>query len=199
VSVQRAVRSARRIHRWARRTSRRCRVLVAGPGVDGELGEGTVLARISELHGDHVATLDAAHVRPVGDVFAWHPSEGSGLLAAAAQGVRGNVEVRDAGDLIPLTDNTPTMFAVDTYKSTAASLATALASTSTFEDAADIIRQITGISEIDYETAKARQRKEKPSHTQTPPTSPPSTSMLPPRRRDEPTTSASAASPNLLA
>ena len=47
------------------------------------------------------------------EVFTWHPSEASGLLAAAATGSCGRVEVRDAGDQVVLTDDTPSPHAVD--------------------------------------------------------------------------------------
>ena len=46
-------------------------------------------------------------------VLRWHPTEASGLLAAAALGLRGKVEVRDAGDQVELTDATPVIHAVD--------------------------------------------------------------------------------------
>jgi len=149
------------------RTGRPCQVLVIGPGIDGELGEAAVLERLADLDGSRIATLDAKTFRPVCDVFAWHPSEASGLVAAAAHGIRGNVEVRDAGDHVRLTDNTPVVFSVDAYKAAAASPAAGLGSTTTLAEAAQITKDLTGISEIDYETKKAARLRSRSNRTPT--------------------------------
>jgi hypothetical protein len=76
---------------------RPCQLLVVAPGVDGELTEDTVLERLAALGREPLTTLTSDNVRRVHDVFAWHPSEASALVAAASCGVRGSVEVRDAG------------------------------------------------------------------------------------------------------
>ena len=58
-------------------SANRCRLAVTGP--EPRL----VLHRV-----------DVAPFRPV---FTWHPSEATALLVAAARGLRGRVEIRDAG------------------------------------------------------------------------------------------------------
>jgi hypothetical protein len=149
------------------RTGRPCQLLVIAPGIDGELGEATVLDRLADLDAKHLVTLDAGTFRPVWHVFAWHPSEASGLVAAAAFGIRGHVEVRDAGDRLQLTDNSPAVFALDAYKAAALSPAAALDSTATLGEAAQITRDLTGLSEIDYETAKAARLERRRGHIPT--------------------------------
>lgn len=134
------------------------RVLIVGPGVDGELGEAASLARIEELGGRRIASLEPRDVQDVRHVFAWHPSEASGLVAAAAEGVRGTVQVRDAGDLVRLTDHTAGIYEVDAEKLAAAAPAAALRDTTTLAEASELTRRLTGITELDIENAKAAAR-----------------------------------------
>ncbi|MGH3777424.1 MAG: DUF1152 domain-containing protein [Pseudonocardiaceae bacterium] len=136
-------------------TGRPVQLLIPAPGVDGELTEATLLTRLADLHSHQVAIVSADDVRPVRSIFNWHPSEASGLFAAAAYGARGSVEVRDAGCQVHLTDNTPAVFALDAHELAATSPAAALWSTTTLDQADQVISQLTGVSEISYETAKA--------------------------------------------
>jgi hypothetical protein len=141
------------------------KLLVAAPGIDGELLPATILARLNAGGAERLADLstdDFASVRPV---FAWHPSEASGLLAAAASGRRGSVEVRDAGDQIALTDATASIFAVDLHRVLDSLPASDLTRTQSLAEAEAIIRQTTGISEISYETQKARNLNRRDVHT----------------------------------
>lgn len=73
------------------------RLLVAGPGLDGEIPAEDLHDRM----GPTLLTLTAEHVEPVSAVLEWHPSEATAMLAAAARGVRGLCEVRDAGLPVP--------------------------------------------------------------------------------------------------
>ena len=59
-----------------------------------------------------LSTLTEADLDPVRGVFSG-TSEASGLLLAAADGHRGYVQVRDAGDQIALTDDTASMHGLD--------------------------------------------------------------------------------------
>jgi hypothetical protein len=130
-------------------------VLVAAPGVDGELPEDVVIERIQRLGGELVTVLGKGSFATVRHVFAWHPSEGSGLLSIAAEGARGDAEVRDAGSCIRLTPTTPSVYAVGAHDLLAAGPASALRATTSLADANSAIRRLTGVSEIDYETKKA--------------------------------------------
>ncbi|MFF3326041.1 DUF1152 domain-containing protein [Streptomyces sp. NPDC002889] len=128
------------------------RLLVAGPGLDGDLLADVVRDRL----GASVLTLTAGHVQPVGPVLEWHPSEATAMLAATARGVRGLCEVRDAGLPVPLTDEGPTVHEADLDDALERNeLARALLETETLEEAEQYSRDICGYSEIDYERTKA--------------------------------------------
>ncbi|MFI6289543.1 DUF1152 domain-containing protein [Streptomyces sp. NPDC051018] len=128
------------------------RLLVAGPGLDGELPAGT----LRPLLGRNILTLAPEHIDPVDGVLEWHPSEATAMLAATARGIRGLCEVRDAGLPVPLTDEGPTVHEVDLDATfTRNRLAHAIAATATLTEAEALSREICGFSEIDYERDKA--------------------------------------------
>jgi hypothetical protein len=85
----------------AARTGLPARLVIAGAGLDGELPAEVVDERLVQLDATELPPLTGAATTR--DVFTWHPSEASGLLAAAADGRRGYVGVRDAGDMIRLS------------------------------------------------------------------------------------------------
>lgn len=128
------------------------RLLVAGPGLDGELPADLLHDRM----GPTVLTLTAEHVEPISSVLEWHPSEATGMLAATARGLRGLCEVRDAGLPIPLTDEGPTVHEADLDDTLNRNqLARAILTTQTLGEAEQHSREICGYSEIDYERNKA--------------------------------------------
>ncbi|MGW6789552.1 DUF1152 domain-containing protein [Streptomyces chartreusis] len=136
------------------------RLLVAGPGLDGELP----LDEVRSLLGPRVLTLTAQNTEPVSSVLEWHPSEATGMLAATALGVRGICEVRDAGLHIPLTDDGPTVHEVDLDDALSRNkLARAILSTATLDEVEAHSREVCGYSEIDYERNKAAWLKEQPA------------------------------------
>ncbi|MGW7195831.1 DUF1152 domain-containing protein [Streptomyces chryseus] len=133
------------------------RLLVAGPGLDGELSHEDLRGTLGPL----VHTFTATDTDPISQVLEWHPSEATGMLAAAARGVRGTCEVRDAGLPIPLTDESPTLHEVDLDEAVSRNeLARALMSTTNLDEAETLSREICGFSEIDYERNKALWLKE---------------------------------------
>jgi hypothetical protein len=77
------------------------------------------------------------------------------------------VEVRDAGDQVVLTDETPSLHAMDLAEISETAPGAALTDTNSLIEASDLIRQLTGISELDYETAKAAKRDGQPPHAVT--------------------------------
>ena len=134
------------------------RLLIAGPGLDGELPPDD----LRPLLGPLVHTLSAADTEPISTVLEWHPSEVTGMLAATARGVRGTCEVRDAGLPIPLTDESPTVHEVDLDEALSRNeLARAVISTTTLDQVEALSREICGFSEIDYERNKALWLKER--------------------------------------
>ncbi|HEX8803597.1 MAG TPA: DUF1152 domain-containing protein, partial [Acidimicrobiales bacterium] len=82
-------------------------LLVAGPGLDGELSESDVLATTGTTP---ILRLTAEHVEPFRHALDRHPSEATALLAGAARGLRGRVEVRDSGLVVDLTDRSPDVY-----------------------------------------------------------------------------------------
>ncbi|EFL34859.1 conserved hypothetical protein [Streptomyces viridochromogenes DSM 40736] len=135
------------------------RLLVAGPGLDGELP----LDELRGMRGPLIHTLTARDVEPISSVLEWHPSEATGMLAATARGVRGTCEMRDAGLPVPLTDEGPTVHEVDLDETlTRNQLARAILTTATLDEVEAHSREICGYSEIDYERNKAAWLKEQP-------------------------------------
>lgn len=140
------------------------RLIIAAPGVDGEIDSTTLRHRLKDLRSQRLPTLTSADLDPVRRVFEWHPSEASGLLLAAADGHRGYVQVRDAGDQIALTDDTASLHALDLNEIGPHLPAAELINTSSLSDAESITERITGISELRYETQKAERRAGRPEH-----------------------------------
>ncbi|MEU1512948.1 DUF1152 domain-containing protein [Streptomyces sp. NPDC005811] len=133
------------------------RLLIAGPGLDGELSHEDLQGMLGAL----VHTFTARDAEPISAVLEWHPSEATGMLAAAARGVRGTCEVRDAGLPIPLTDESPTVHEVDLDEALIRNeLARAVMSTTTLDQVEALSREVCGFSEIDYERNKALWLKE---------------------------------------
>lgn len=114
-----------------------------------------MLERVVGLGGHMAVRLDATTFQKVRPVLDWHPSEASGLLALASEGVRGLVEMRDAGSQVPLDEKTSAVFALDARKAAAGGPASALQRTNSLALAESLTRQLTGTSEIDYERRKA--------------------------------------------
>jgi hypothetical protein len=128
------------------------RLLVAGPGLDGENSPDD----LRPLLGTLIHTVTAEDVQTIGSILEWHPSEATAMLAATARGARGICEVRDAGLPILLTDEGPTVHEVDLDEAVSRnSLARAIMTTATLDEAEAYSREICGFSEIDYERNKA--------------------------------------------
>jgi hypothetical protein len=135
------------------------RLLVAGPGLDGEISPDD----LRPLLGPLVHTLTAKDVETISRVLEWHPSEATAMLAATARGARGICEVRDAGLSVPLTDEGATVHEVDLDDALSRNnLARALMTTASLAEAEAYSREICGFSEIDYERNKAAWLTEQP-------------------------------------
>lgn len=128
------------------------RLLVAGPGLDGEIPA----ADLRDRMGPTLLTLTAEHVEPISSVLEWHPSEATAMLSATARGVRGLCEIRDAGLPVPLTDEGPTIHEADLDDAlTRNELARAILASETLDEVEQRSREICGYSEVDYERNKA--------------------------------------------
>ncbi|MFF7488642.1 DUF1152 domain-containing protein [Streptomyces luteogriseus] len=135
------------------------RLLVAGPGLDGELP----LDELRGMLGPLIHTLTTKNVEPISSILEWHPSEATGMLAATARGVRGTCEMRDAGLPVPLSGEGPTVYEVDLDEAlTRNQLARAILTTANLDEVEAHSREICGYSEIDYERNKAAWLKDQP-------------------------------------
>lgn len=139
------------------------RLLVAAPGIDGEIPADTLVARLHALGARQLPSLTETEVAAIRHVFDWHPSEASGLLAAAASGRRGLVEVRDAGDQVKLTEMTTALFVVEVKAVLDVTPSRHLTGSGSLAQAEAIIHDATGISEIRYETDKALRLRDQPA------------------------------------
>jgi hypothetical protein len=130
-------------------------VAIAGPGVDGELPETLVLSRLASP--TPALQLTSDHVQPYLSILDWHPTEATALVVAAALGIRGTVEIRDAAIAVRLSHVSSQVYAQDGHTAAAASsLTTALADSASLTSAEETVRRICGFSEIDYERTKAK-------------------------------------------
>jgi hypothetical protein len=131
-------------------------VLVAGPGMDGELTAQETRDRMSQADATPLITLTTPSPEVL-DVFRWHPSEASALLAASAMGIRGLVEIRDAGTQVELTDDSPGVWAMSSTAALDGSLAELVMETESLAAAEDALMSSIGATELDYERRKANE------------------------------------------
>lgn len=143
------------------------RLLIAGLGLDGEIPRDVLATRLANLNAESLPALGEPQIKAVRHVFDWHPSEASGLLAAAASGRRGSVEVRDAGDHVELDDRTTGIASVDLGATVAVTPSRHLLDTNSLAEAETVTHEVTGISEIAYETKKAGLRRTSNVHVPT--------------------------------
>jgi hypothetical protein len=131
-------------------------VLVAGLGLDGELDADDVREALAAVDGQLTATLGPTHARAAEAILTWHPSEVTALLAAAAAGTRGIVEIREGGNRIVLDDTTSQVWSCTLDRLADRSLLIRqLSDTTDFQQVEDTVRRICGHCETDYERTKA--------------------------------------------
>jgi hypothetical protein len=131
-------------------------VLVAGLGLDGEIPEEVLLRRSTRLGGAMAGRISAEAARAHQPLFAWHPSEATGLLCAAALGARGWVEIRGAGLTVRLTDHSSEVYRLESRAVLSANrVAQAVMGTGSLGEAEAATTAATGVSEIQDERRKA--------------------------------------------
>jgi hypothetical protein len=127
---------------------------VAGPGLDGELTEQVVWQRAAQH-----ATVHALHPeiwKPYLPILAWHPTEATALLASATLGVRGTVEIRDAGLPVHLTDRSSVVLEIDlAVVGDINPLVPVLAGTKSLTEAERLAVRTMGATELEAERIKA--------------------------------------------
>ncbi|MEV8309854.1 DUF1152 domain-containing protein [Streptomyces flavidovirens] len=128
-------------------------VYIAGPGLDGEIGEQTLLERLT---GRHPLTTGRGAASAAAPALAWHPSEASALWAAAIHGARGTV--RAVRDTIHLTDVSPRLYHLPLQEAIGHNpVARALLDErpATLDAAADLSHRLTGIHGLEPERNRA--------------------------------------------
>ncbi|SDH25830.1 hypothetical protein SAMN05421505_11344 [Sinosporangium album] len=137
-------------------------VLVVGLGLDAELEVGYARRRLGGVP-VRAGRLTVEHFQAIRPAFSWHPSEASAMLAAAVHGARGRVEVRDAGTAVTLDDETPVIYRVPLADLVDISpIARQMAGTTDLGQVEQVVRQVCGFCEIDYERKKAATLSDRP-------------------------------------
>ncbi len=130
-------------------------VVVAGPGLDGELPASRVAARCDEIASDSLQVTPEA-VQTCGGILREHPSEATALLAAAALGIRAEVEIRDSGALVSVTDTSAAAYVIPYERALKVNrLAQRLVDTTSLAEAEQITTDVCGRCELTYERRKA--------------------------------------------
>jgi len=130
-------------------------MLVAGPGLDGELTHTEVMARLDGLAAKLALTLPESATGRALRVLEWHPSEATALLVAAARGLNGTAEIRDAGTQIRLAPPGRDVWSVPTTAAIGSSLGAHLFDSTSIDDAEQSLRDVLGWTELDHERRKA--------------------------------------------
>jgi hypothetical protein len=131
-------------------------VLVAGPGLDGELTPNEVISRLHALGGVQRLSVSEPEALSALGILEWHPSEATALVVAAALGVEGTVEIRDAGTQLSLSPAGAMVWSLPTATASKATLAESLFDTTSFADAEEALLERLGWTELDYERSKAK-------------------------------------------
>jgi hypothetical protein len=131
------------------------RLVVAGPGLDAELSAVDVTARLHAVRAEHLGYVTPADVEPVTDILAWHPTEASMLLAAAALGVRGRVDMRRGDRPVALDQESAAAWSADVTNLDRYPIANVVADSHTLADARLALAPFAA-DEIEYERTKAR-------------------------------------------
>ena len=131
-------------------------LVVIGPGADGELAPDLVRRRLVELGASEHPPLAPKHARKAVPVLQWHPSEATSLVAMAALGYRGRVEIRDSGLQVDLTDDTSALWRLDLeLAQPPLSVATRIGGTASLASLERAFQELYQINEIDYDRKKA--------------------------------------------
>lgn len=132
-------------------------VIVAGPGVDGELDEDSIFSNLEALSAVPCGCVSPREVALIRSVLTWHPSEATAVLATAALGIRGTVEIRRRSITVTLTDRSATLWATSFEALAEHSLLVGpLAETRSLVEAESVVRRTT-VSELDRERERAKQ------------------------------------------
>lgn len=133
------------------------RLVVVGAGCDGELAPELVERRLKSIGAYSLAPVSSSETDRVISILRWHPSEATALVVMAALGHRGQVEIRDQGLPVPLTDTTASVHEMSLTAALPADEVTdRIRATTSLAALEEAFRETFQISEIDYERRKAQ-------------------------------------------
>lgn len=134
-------------------------VLVAGPGLDGELTETEALTRCRAFGADKRLTLTADDTAQALKVLEWHPTDVTALLVASTRGLTGTVEIRDAGTQLELNHRGREVWSLPATSTFRDTLAAQVHDTTSLEEVEEALRSRLGWTELDHERRKASSRE----------------------------------------
>jgi hypothetical protein len=129
-------------------------VAIVGPGVDGELPTPYVYELLQIVGATLAGSVGAMDVDPIRPVLSWHPTEATTIVAAAALGARGAVEMRRGGPPVAMDASSAEIWTVKQPEPQLFPIARALMQTTSLANAEDIVCRIA-VNELDYERARA--------------------------------------------
>ena len=130
-------------------------VLVAGPGLDGELSREQVEIYLHAHHASRVLALSEQQTNLALRVLEWHPSEATALLVAASRGLEGMAEIRGGGLRVRLGPESASVWALDAETVTSLPLPASVLGSGSLDEVEKRLRQLLGWSELDLERDKA--------------------------------------------
>lgn len=130
-------------------------VLVAGPGLDGELSRPMVVDYLRVAQAEVRTVVRESETRLALEALEWHPSEATALFVAASRGLRGTAEIRDAGLRVLLQPESASVWALDAAELGSLELPLAVEQSESLDDVEQGLRAVLGWSELDRERSKA--------------------------------------------
>ncbi len=130
-------------------------LLIAGPGLDGELSHDQVQTYLHAHRASKALALGDADTHLALKVLEWHPSEATALLVAASRGLEGTAEIRGGGLRVRLMPESASVWAVDAGSTTSLPLPASVMDTESLSEVEEHLHSLLGWSELDRERDKA--------------------------------------------
>jgi hypothetical protein len=130
-------------------------LLVAGPGLDGELTRDQVHTSLGAFEASKLLALGEPETDLALGVLEWHPSEATALLVAAARGLVGTAEIRGGGLRVRIDPRSSVVWGLDARKTRALPLPASVTGSQSLSEVEERLRGLLGWSELDRERDKA--------------------------------------------
>jgi len=133
------------------------KVVVLGPGADGELTAAYVHELLHIVGATRVGSISTEDVDEIRELLSWHPTEATTAAAAAALGVRGAIDMRRGISPVPIDASTAVVWTVEQPELDDFPIARSLMLTASLSEAENVVRRVA-VNELDYERARASRR-----------------------------------------